>query len=113
MADFDTNARLLDRLDVTVVAGSVDSVADTSALAAGLRLGYVKMLAEIDGPQVAESTGAFLQTGDRTFLHAAGFLLDPDGKIVNAVYSTGPIGRFTANDVMKKIAFDRARRETG
>ena len=93
---------LLRDLGITVVAASVDSVDYTRALADGLRLRYVTMLAELDGAAVAEATGAFLQTGDRTFLHAAGFLVDPSGEIVNAVYSTGPIGRFTANDILKK-----------
>jgi len=100
---------LLRQLGVTVVAASVDSVADTAALAAGLRLRYVTPLAELDGPAVAEATGAKLQTGERVFLHAAGFLMDPDGKIVNSVYSSGPIGRFTANDILKKVVAEQAR----
>ena len=99
-------------LGITVVAGSVDSVDDTAPLADGLRLRFVNMVAELDGPATADVTGAFLQTGDRTFLHATGFLLDPDGVIVNAVYSTGPIGRFTANDIMKKVAFEQARSQS-
>jgi peroxiredoxin len=109
LADFDTNAALLGKLGVTVVAASVDSLADTIDVVTRLQVRYVKVLAELDGPAVAESTGAFLQTGKRTFLHATGFLLDPTGAIVNAVYSTGPIGRFTANDVLKKVAFEQAR----
>ena len=100
---------LLRDLGVTVVAASVDSVDDTQALADGLRLRFVRMLAQLDGPAVAKDTGAYLQTGDRTFLHATGFLLDPSGEIVNAVYSTGPIGRLTANDVLKKVVFEQAR----
>ncbi len=46
-----------------------------------------------------------------TFLHATGFLLHPDGHVVNAVYSTGPIGRFTANDVLKKVVFEKRMAE--
>ena len=108
MVDFETNGLLLKNLGVKVVAATVDSVAETADLAAGLRLRYVKALAEVDGHGVAASTGAYLQTGDRVFLHATGFLLDPEGNIVNAVYSSGPIGRFTANDILKKVAFEQA-----
>ncbi len=104
---------LLRDLGISVVAASVDSVDDTLALADGLRLRYVTMLAELDGAAVAAATGAFLQTGDRTFLHATGFLVDPSGEIVNAVYSTGPIGRLTANDILKKVVFEQARVATG
>ncbi len=100
---------LLAELGVTVVAASVDPLDKTRALAEGLRIRYVQMLAELDGPAVAESTGAVIQEGDRTFLHATCFLLDPDGHIVNSSYSSGPIGRFTANEVLKKTIFEQAK----
>ena len=100
---------LLNHLGISVVAASVDSVVDAAELSAGLRLRYVKVLAELDGHQVAETTGAFLETGDRTFLHATGFLSNPAGEIVNSVYSSGPIGRLEANDVLKKVIFEQAR----
>ena len=109
MVDFETNGLLLKNLGVKVVAVTVDSVAETADLAAGLRLGYVQALAEVDAHAVAASTGAYVQTGDRVFLHATGFLLDPSGTIVNSVYSSGPIGRFTADDILKKVAFEQAR----
>ncbi len=102
---------LLMQDEITVVAASVDPADKVAELAAGLRIRYVKMLGGLDGHAVAGSTGAALQTGDRTFLHATGFLLDPDGKVVNSVYSSGPIGRFTANDVLKKVAFEKRMRE--
>ena len=109
MVDFDHSANLLKNLGVRVVAGSVDSVERTAELVAGLRLGYVKTVAGLDAVAVAPSTGAFIQEGDRTFLHATGWLVDPSGAIVNAVYSTGPIGRFSANDVLKKVIFEQAK----
>jgi alkyl hydroperoxide reductase subunit AhpC len=110
LVDFDTNANLLESLGVKVIAGSVDSVAETATLAEGLRLRYCEMVAELDGPAIATATGAALQSGERVFLHATGFLVDPEGGIVNSVYSSGPIGRFTANDVLKKVIFEQARR---
>ncbi len=100
---------MLEKLGVKVVAASTDSVADTASLAEDQRLGYVTMLAELDGAAVAAATGAALQTGDRVFLHATGFILDSDGRIVNSVYSSGPIGRFSANDALRKIVFEQAR----
>jgi hypothetical protein len=107
LVDFDTNAMLLKQEGIAVVAASVDSVEEASDLAGGLRLRYAQVLAGLDGPAVASATGAAIQTGDRTFLHATGFLLKPDGGIVNSVYSSGPIGRFTANDVLKKVVFEK------
>lgn len=96
---------LLKEAGVTVVAASVDSVEDAESVATGLRVRYVNVLAELDGPAVAEATGARIQTGERTFLHATGFLLNPDGEITDSVYSSGPIGRFGANDILKIVSF--------
>ncbi|MGZ0217631.1 MAG: hypothetical protein ACKVIY_01200 [Acidimicrobiales bacterium] len=105
MVDFDTNSLVFRAAGVKVFAASVDTVEQTESLATGMRVGYVTCVGELDGPAVAEATGANLQTGDRTFLHATGFILK-DGAVVEAVYATGPIGRFSASDVLKKVAFD-------
>lgn len=109
MVDFATFAGPFVNADIKVVAGSVDSIEDTAALKDGLRVGF-PMYADVDAAAVAESTGAFIQTGDRTFLHATGFILTPEGTIAEAVYATGPIGRFTASDVLRKVLFARNQR---
>lgn len=109
MVDFDLNASLLTELGVKVFAASVDSGEETKTLVDGLRLSYVTVGHGLDAAAVAQATGAKMQSGDRTFLHATGFLLDPDGKVNTSVYSSGPIGRFTANDVMKKVRFELNR----
>jgi len=105
LVDFDTNALVLREAGIKVVATSVDSVEDTASLAEGLRLGAVQMTAGVDVHEVAAATGAFIQDDTRTNLHATGFLLTPEGTVADACYSTGPIGRFTASDVFKKVAF--------
>ena len=108
MVDFAVHAGPFIDADIKVVAASVDSVDQTAELKAGLRVGF-PMFAEVNVAAVAESTGAFMQTGDRTFLHATGFLLTPEGTISNALYSTGPIGRFTSSDILRKVLFERNR----
>jgi len=65
------------------------------------------MYAEVDAVAVGESTGAFVQSGDRTFLHATGFVVNPEGKIATAVYATGPIGRLTPTEVLRMVLFVR------
>ena len=65
------------------------------------------MYGEVDAIAVRDSTGAFVQSGDRTFLHATGFVLNPEGKIATAVYATGPIGRLTPTEVLRMVLFVR------
>lgn len=110
MVDFATHALPFIQGDIKIVAASVDSIETTAALKEGLRVGF-PVYAEVDAAAVAEATGAFMHSDDqRTFLHATGFLVEPDGTINTAVYSTGPVGRMTPSDVLRKVAF--ARRST-
>ncbi len=89
-----------------MVAASVDPIEDVAALRAGLHVGY-PMYGEVDPKAIADATGAFIQTtGDRPpFLHATGFLIDPDGNVVNALYSTGQLGRLTASETIRRVNF--------
>ena len=108
MVDFAVHAGPFIDADIKVVAASVDSVESVAALKQGLHVGF-PMFAEVDAEAVAESTGAFIQSGDRTFLHATGFLLTPEGKIGTAVYATGPIGRLNPTEVLRSVLFARSR----
>jgi hypothetical protein len=58
--------------------------------------------------KVAAVTGAYTNETPR-YLQATGFLLAPDGKILNAVYSSGPIGRLVAEDVVGMVAYLKSK----
>ncbi len=88
-----------------VAAASVDSIDNVRSLREGLRVGF-PMYAEVDAAAVSAATGAHMHTGEKTYLHATGFLVNPEGTIINAVYSTGPIGRFTASEILRKVRFE-------
>ena len=53
-----------------------------------------------DGPQLGALTGAFWEDRRRC-LQATGFILKGDGTVAQALYSTGPIGRYTAAEALK------------
>lgn len=109
MVDFAVHAGPFIDAEIKVIAASVDSVEKTASLKDGLRVGY-PMFAEVDAAAVAEATGAFMHSDEnRTFLHATGFLLTPDGTVSRAVYATGPIGRFTSSDILRTVLFERNR----
>ena len=91
-------------LGASVVALSVDDKDTTQRLAEGLQLRTVKMLHSADMAEVSSLTGAFTEEA-RGILHATGFILSPSGKVAQACYSTGPIGRLTALDTLRIIRF--------
>ena len=66
----------------------------------------------VDAEEVSRLTGAFYQA-EKGFLHATGFLFNRKGTIKVAAYSTGPIGRLTAEDCLKLIKHFQKQDETG
>ncbi len=91
-------------LGASVVALSVDDKDTTQRLADNLQLGPVRMLHSADPAAVSALTGAFIEP-ERGILHATGFILAPGGKVAQACYSTGPIGRITAIDTLRILRF--------
>jgi peroxiredoxin len=92
-------------VDAHVVALSVDDEATTAELVAkhGLTfpVGY-----GADALAVAEVTGAFVNP-EPVFLQSSGFVLDPAGRVVVSVYSSGAIGRLVPEDVVGMIRYIR------
>jgi peroxiredoxin len=60
-----------------------------------------------DARAVAELTGAFVNP-DPVYLQSTGFVLDPQGKVVVSVYSSGAIGRLVPDDVVGLVSYVRA-----
>ena len=57
---------------------------------------------------VAAVTGAYTNEAPH-YLQTTGFLLGPDGRILNAVYSSGPIGRLVAEDVVGMVSYLKSK----
>ena len=90
---------------VQVAALSVDDEAATAGLIArhGLTfpVGY-----GADAPAIAALTGAFVNP-DPVYLQSTGFVLDPRGKVMVSVYSSGAIGRLVPDDVAGLVRYVR------
>ena len=100
--------RSLDRLadmDTLVIALSVDGEATTRDLIAQHGLQF-PVGHSADARAVAAATGAFVND-DPVYLQSAGFVLNPGGRIVVSVYSTGAIGRLVPDDVIGLIRYLR------
>jgi peroxiredoxin len=84
-------------LGVKVVALSVDDEATSAAFAARLRARFpIGHSADVD--RIAALTGAYTNDSPKYF-QTTGFILDPAGAVITAVYSSGAIGRLVPDDV--------------
>jgi peroxiredoxin len=90
---------------VQVIALSVDDQATTAALVAkhGLTfpVGY-----GADAREVADRTGAFVNP-DPVYLQSTGFVVNPQGKVLVSVYSSGAVGRLVPEDVAGLVRYVR------
>jgi peroxiredoxin len=90
---------------IRVAALSVDDKETTEALVAKHKLTFPVGYGA-DAPAIAELTGAFVNP-DPVYLQSAGFVLDPAGKVVVSVYSSGAIGRLVPEDVVGLVRYLR------
>jgi peroxiredoxin len=100
--------RALDRLTgvgVQVAALSVDDEASTKELIAKHDLRF-PVGHSADARAVAAATGAFVND-DPVYLQSTGFVLDPGGRVVVSVYSSGAIGRLVPDDVIGLVRYLR------
>lgn len=92
---------------VKVAALSVDDEATSAALVEKHKLHFpVGFGASADA--VAAATGAYVNA-EPHYLQSTGFVLDPEGKIVTAVYSSGAIGRLVPEDVAGLVAYIKSK----
>jgi peroxiredoxin len=96
---------------ISVAALSVDDEATTLDLIAkhGLRfpVGH-----SADAATMALATGAFVNP-DPSYLQSTGFVLDPDGRVIVSVYSSGAIGRLVPQDVIGLVGYLREHAQAG
>jgi len=106
MAAFSAAHEALTKEGIKVAAFSVDDEATTQAFivkhAIPFTMGHS---ARVDA--ITAATGAY-ETVHPTrgrFLETTGFVLAPDGAILNATYSSRAIGRLAPGDVIRLVAF--------
>ncbi|MGQ5653662.1 peroxiredoxin family protein [Streptomyces sp. EKR5.2] len=92
---------------IKVVALSVDDETTTAEMIKKLGLTFpVGHTADADA--ISAATGAFVNP-EPVYLQSTGFLLDPSGKVVVSVYSSGAIGRLVPDDVVGLVRNLRER----
>lgn len=100
----------LKELDVLTVALSVDDESVTRELVA--KHGLQFPVGHSANPQaIADATGAFINA-EPAYLQSTGFVLDPEGRVVVSVYSSGAIGRLVPEDVAGMVTYIREHAAT-
>lgn len=101
MADFEAKGEDYRAAGIRLIAGSVDSEDNARKVARDLSLSYTVAYG-LDAEEISALTGAYYDP-EKKYLQAAGFIVKPDGVVAGAVYSTGPIGRYTAADALDLV----------
>jgi len=89
---------------------SVDDEATSAGLVSKHGLTFA-MGHSADAAAVSALTGAFVDP-ERGYLQSTGFVLDPSGRIVVSVYSSGAIGRLVPEDVVGLVRYVREHAPT-
>ncbi|WP_432868489.1 peroxiredoxin family protein [Microbispora rosea] len=100
---FQRSLDTLSGVEAKVVALSVDDEATTEELVTTLRLDF-PVGHSADPDLLARETGAFVNDDPR-YVQSTGFVLDPEGRVVVSVYSSGAIGRLVPDDVVGLIRY--------
>jgi peroxiredoxin len=90
---------------IMVAALSVDDEPATAELIAKHGLTF-PVGHSADARAIAALTGAFVNP-DPVYLQSTGFVLDPAGRVVVSVYSSGAIGRLVPEDVIGLVRYLR------
>ena len=97
----------LTELGVKVVALSVDDEQTAAAFANTHALRFpVGHSADVE--HIAAITGAYFNREPKYF-HSTGFVLDPEGRVITAVYSSGAIGRLLPADVAGFVGYVKSQ----
>jgi len=102
---FERAGQMLADNHIRVAALSVDDKETTAALTEKHQLTFPVGYGA-DAAAVAALTGAFVNP-DPVYLQSTGFVLDPAGKVVVSVYSSGAIGRLVPDDVIGLVRYLR------
>ena len=103
LMDFQRSLEQFHEIGTEVVALSVDPLEQAQQTVEKHRLTF-PILYGLDAHEIGQKLGANVNE-DPLYLQATGFVLQPDGKVVVSVYSSGAIGRLVAADTLNFIKY--------
>jgi len=105
LANFQRHTLDFEKLDVRVVAISVDGEDDAKATVERSHLTF-PVLYGADPDRLAETLGVYVSDDEHgRYVNSTAFIIDPSGRVALAVYSTGAVGRLVAEDALALIGY--------
>ncbi len=105
MVGFENERAALDAIGANIVAASVDPIDKAKEVADEVSFPVAHGVTR----EMADALGSWWEDR-RGIIQPSEFIVGEDGKIVTSSYSSGPIGRFDAADVVKMINFYESRK---
>lgn len=105
MVGFENSKQDLEALGAKVIALSTDPEDKAREVAADLSFPVAYGITRDN----ADSIGAWWEDR-RAIIQPSEFILDAEGRVVTSSYSSGPIGRIDAADVVKMIRFRESKK---
>ena len=94
---------IFEKEDIKIFAGSLDPL-DKAKEAVEKTNAEYPVAYGMDAIEISKITGAYYDK-DKKYLHPTGFLIRPDNTIDVACYSSGPLGRIVAKNVLGLVKF--------
>lgn len=108
MADYQSRISELQAAEINVIGLSVDPPDKARQTVAELKIEF-PLAWGLKVPEHADLIGAW-RDDKRPMIQPAQFLIGRDGQILSATYSTGPIGRMRADDVLALVRLIEGRK---
>lgn len=105
MVGFENRKQELAALDARVVAASVDPPDKAGEIAGQVSFPVAYGVTRADADRIGAWWGE-----PRNIVQPAEFVIGQDGKIVASTYSSGPVGRMDAADLVKLLNFYESRK---
>jgi alkyl hydroperoxide reductase subunit AhpC len=101
LLDFEKSIAEFNKRKFQVIAASVDKLEDALSTVERYKITF-KVGYGLNVEEISQKLGAFYDK-DKGYLHATGFIINPEGKIINGVYSNRSVGRLIAKDCVRLI----------
>ena len=103
MSDFQKRLGDFAQRGIAVIGGSIDTREKAHKTKERTKVTY-PLVYGLNSRAFSRQTGSFFDEKDG-YLHSTDFIIDPDGRVADAVYSTGPIGRYTPDECLGLIDY--------